>query len=482
MWKGPLKKISQYKWMIPKGYKPCMKVPGIIFADEEIMNMARRDNTPDQVANVACLPGIVRAALAMPDLHWGYGMPIGGVAATVYPSGVISPGGVGVDINCGVRLLRTNLKKKDIQKVLPEIMDSLFREVPCGVGVGGPLKLSRKELRKVLEKGVIWAVEQGFGWPEDPERVEEHGAMEGANPDAVSDVAYQRGQPQLGSLGAGNHFLEVQYVEEIFDERIASAFGIENDMVTVMIHTGSRGFGHQIAEEHVRLMQRVMAKYGITLPDRQLASAPLDSPEGKKYFGAMVCAANFAWTNRQIITHFVRRAFEKVFGTSARELGMYIVYDVAHNIAKIEEHEVDGKLVKLCVHRKGATRAFPAGHPALPEIYRDVGQPVIIPGDMGTTSYVLVGTQQAMEETFGTTCHGAGRVMSRAEAKRRIRARDLISELASQGIIVRAASYATVSEEAPEAYKDVDRVVDVVEKVGIARKVAKLKPLGVIKG
>jgi tRNA-splicing ligase RtcB len=482
MWEGSLEKIDNFRWKISQDYKRCMRVPGIIYASEKLLDSIKKDNAPEQVANVACLPGIQKYSIAMPDIHWGYGFPIGGVAAFDVEEGVISPGGVGYDINCGVRILRTNLKKSDIEKHLEKILDAVFHNVPAGVGKGGIYKVTEKELRDVMLNGARWVVERGFGWKEDLERIEEGGAMSGANPDKVSRRAIERGLPQLGSLGAGNHFLEIQVVERIFDREAARIIGIEEGTITIMIHTGSRGFGHQICDDYVRQLQNAMNKYGINVPDRQLASVPFKSPEGQAYFGAMVCAANFAWANRQFITHWIRESFEKVLGESAEKLGMQIIYDVAHNIAKVEDHVVDGQVKKVVVHRKGATRAFPKGHSQVPAVYKEIGQPVLIPGDMGTASYILLGTQRAMEETFGSTAHGAGRVLSRSEAIRQTRGRNIIEELRRQGILVKVHSMETLSEEVPDAYKDVDVVVDVVHNAGISKKVARMVPIAVIKG
>ncbi|MDI6850628.1 MAG: RtcB family protein [bacterium] len=482
MWEGRLEKIDNFRWKISQDYKRCMRVPGIIYASEKLLDSIKKDNAPEQVANVACLPGIQKYSIAMPDIHWGYGFPIGGVAAFDVENGVISPGGVGYDINCGVRILKTNLKKSDIERHLEKILDAAFHNVPAGVGKGGIYRVTERELREVMVQGARWVVEKGFGWKEDLERIEEGGSMSGANPDKVSRRAIERGLPQLGSLGAGNHFLEIQVVERIFDKKAASVIGIEEGSITIMIHTGSRGFGHQICDDYVRQLQNAMAKYGISVPDRQLASVPFNSPEGQAYFGAMVCAANFAWANRQFITHWIRESFEKVLGESAEKLGMQIIYDVAHNIAKVEDHVVDGRIKKVIVHRKGATRAFPKGHPQVPAVYKEIGQPVLIPGDMGTASYILLGTQRAMEETFGSTAHGAGRVLSRSEAIRRTRGRNIIEELREKGILVKVHSMETLSEEVPDAYKDVDVVVDVVHNAGISTKVARMVPIAVIKG
>jgi len=459
-----------------------MRVPGIIYASERLIKSIIQDQAPEQVANVATLPGIVKYSLAMPDIHWGYGFPIGGVAAMDYETGVISPGGVGYDINCGVRIIRTNLTKKEIEPYLDKLLDTIFMNVPAGVGVKGKLTFSRSELQEVMVKGAKWAIEKGFGWPEDLERIEEGGTMKGADPSKVSHRAIERGRPQLGSLGAGNHFLEIQVVDQIYDQEAAKVMGLEVGLITIMVHTGSRGFGHQICDDYVRKLGQAMHRYGIRVPDRQLACVPIKSPEGRAYFGAMVSAANYAWTNRQFITHWVRESFEKVFKKSAEELGLHIVYDVAHNIAKVEEHVVNGKKMKLVVHRKGATRAFAKGRPELSPLYRPIGQPVLIPGDMGTASYVLLGTERAMQETFGSTAHGAGRVLSRAAAVRRTRGRSIVEELKRKGIKVRAHSDETLREEVPEAYKDVDIVVDTVHRAGIARKVARMRPIAVIKG
>ena len=475
-----LRKIDDYRYMIPK--TGGMRVPGLIYASPKLLHHIESERTPEQVMNVAHLPGIVKYSLAMPDIHWGYGFPIGGVAAMDTETGVISPGGVGYDINCGVRVLRSNLTLKDVQPRLDRLLAKIYENIPCGVGEKGKLRVSERELREVMVEGAKWMIKHGLGKPEDIERIEENGAIAGANPDKVSRRAIERGRPQLGTLGAGNHFLEIQVVEQIFDPSVAEVFGLEKGMVTVMIHTGSRGFGHQICDDYVRVMGSAMQRYGIRVPDRELACVPFKSTEGQSYFGAMAAAANFAWANRQAITHWVREAFAEVFGESPESLGLEVIYDVAHNIAKIEEHEVDGKKMKLIVHRKGATRAFAAGHPQIPQVYRDVGQPVLIPGDMGTASYILVGTEKAMQETFGSTCHGAGRVMSRHEAKRRIRGEEVERRLATKGIKVRAKSYKTLSEETPEAYKDIEAVVEAVHNAGISRKIARMRPIGVVKG
>jgi len=483
IWNGPLERIDATRLRIPRSYKPGMNTDGIIYADERLLEQIKEDKAPEQVANVATLPGIVGCSLAMPDIHWGYGFAIGGVAAFAVSDGIISPGGVGYDINCGVRLIRTLLDRKELTpELLERLVRAMFHNVPSGLGSKGKVRISQKEVAEVLHQGARWAVTHGFGTPDDLEYTEEHGAMAGADIAGVSSRALERGMPQLGSLGAGNHFLEIQEVAEVYDEKTAQEFGIRLGQVTVMIHTGSRGLGYQVCDDNVKGLVRAAHKYGIPLVDAQLACAPLSSNEGRLYFGAMKAAANYAWANRQFITHWVREAFSEVLGKPFEQLGMTLVYDVAHNIAKIEEHDINGKQVPLCVHRKGATRAFPAGHPALPQKYRHIGQPVLIPGDMGTSSYLLVGTEQAAKETFASTCHGAGRVWSRNRAIAATRGRDIAAELRSQGIIVMAASREVLHEEVPDAYKDVDVVVDVCHQAGIARKIARMRPLGVVKG
>jgi len=482
-WRGILRKIDDYRWEIPTSYKQGMLVPGLIFASESMLGHIWEEHVFQQVANVAFLPGIVGRSLAMPDIHWGYGFPIGGVAATRVKDGVVSPGGVGFDINCGVRLVRTNLTEDEVRPKIERLVNELFLRIPSGVGSEGKIRLSEKELTEVMVKGSRWAIEKGYGDARDVIVTEESGCMKGANPDKVSSKAKKRGIPQLGTLGSGNHFLEVEVVDELYDLDAAKAMGIEDlGQVLLLIHTGSRGFGHQICTDYVGLLGEAVKRYGISLPDRQLACAPINSPEGQDYLAAMACAANYAWANRQFILHWVRECFMKVFGKSLQELGMRQVYDVCHNIAKIEEYTVDGKKETLCVHRKGATRAFPAGHRDIPDIYRSLGQPVLIPGDMGRFSYVALGTEVAMKETFGSTCHGAGRVQSRAAAKRSLRGADVARALAERGIIVKAESMASLAEEASEAYKDVSEVVDVTHKVGISRKVARARPMGVVKG
>lgn len=482
-WKGALEKIDEFRLKIPKSYKSQMRVDGIIYVDSRLLEKVKEDQAPEQVANVATLPGILKYSMAMPDIHWGYGFPIGGVAGFDTKTGVISPGGVGYDINCGVRLLRTNLSKKDItSQTLEKLVRSLFHNIPSGVGSKGKIRISESEVKQVLIKGARWAYEQGYGTKDDLEYTEECGQMAGADPSKISHRALERGAPQLGTLGAGNHFLEIQEVEEIFDEKAAQIFNLSVGQITVMIHTGSRGLGYQVCDDNVKDLGRAVEKYNISLPDRQLACAPIASPEGKDYFSAMVCAANYAWANRQCITHWVREVFSQVYNKTPDELGMELIYDVAHNIAKFEEHTVNGNQMMVCVHRKGATRAFPPGHSVLPEKYKPIGQPVIIPGDMGTNSYLLLGTQKAFDETFGSTCHGAGRVWSRTKALDETRNRDVAGELKSKGILVMAASREVLREEVPDAYKDVDVVVDVCHKAGISIKVAKMRPLGVVKG
>ena len=482
-WQGVLKKIDDYRWEIPQSYKAGMAVPGLIFASESMLNHIWQEQVFQQVANVAFLPGIVDHSLAMPDIHWGYGFPIGGVAATRVKDGVVSPGGVGFDINCGVRLLRTNLTEEEVRPKIEQLVAELFINIPSGLGSKGKIRVNEKELAKVLTEGSRWALEKGYGEAADITASEESGCLKGADPDKVSSKAKKRGIPQLGTLGSGNHFLEVEVVDEIYDRDAATVMGI-NDIgqVLLLIHTGSRGFGHEVCSDYVRLLGEAVKRYGISLPDRQLACAPLQSAEGQNYLAAMACAANYAWTNRQCIAHWVRESFIKVFGKSLRELGMEQVYDVCHNIAKIEEYTIDGKKHALCVHRKGATRAFPAGHPDIPDIYQNIGQPVLIPGDMGRCSYIAVGTELAMQESFGSTCHGAGRVQSRSAAKRSLRGADVARALASKGITVKTGSIGSLAEEASEAYKDVSEVVEITDKAGISRKVARAIPIGVIKG
>ena len=475
-----LKKIDNFLYEIPKTGN--MRVPARIYASENMMASILQDNALEQAANVAWLPGIVGYSYAMPDIHWGYGFPIGGVAAFSVDDGVISPGGVGYDINCGVRLLRTDLTIADLKPKLSKLVDTLFNHIPSGVGSTGPIKLNQKEEKNVLLQGAHWAVANGFGQEQDLDKIEENGRMAGANPQIISDHALKRGKAQLGTLGSGNHFVEVGCVQEVFDEKIAKTLGLQKDQVTIIVHTGSRGFGHQVCDDFIKVMLRASQKYGIELPDRQLCCAPIKSPEGQNYLAAMACAVNFAFCNRQMITHWVQTSFEQVYGISSRDLNMQIVYEVAHNIAKIETHLVNGKNKNVCVHRKGATRSFAPHHPAIPQDYRNVGQPVLIPGDMGRYSYVLVGTENAMQNTFGSTCHGAGRVMSRKKAIKAAKGRVIKRELEDRGILVKESSYSTLAEEMPEAYKDVSDVVETVVGAGLSKKVVKLRPLGVIKG
>lgn len=480
--KQDLKKISDYVYEAPKGLRPFMRVPARLYADETLLEAALSDLSIEQLINTSALPGVVGYTLAMPDIHQGYGFPIGGVAATALPHGVISPGGVGYDINCGVRFLASNMEREQFMPFRDAIVDAIALNVPTGVGRSGDVRVSRDEMDKVLKDGAGWAVKQGLGSQEDLAVTEEGGAFPTADARTVSAKAKQRGNDQLGTLGSGNHFLEVQEVAEIYDEEAAHAMGLFIGQITVLIHSGSRGLGHQVCTDYVQLLQKSLRTYAIDLPDRELVCAPFDSPEGKDYWGAMQAAANYAWCNRQILAHRVRQTFNEVLRHKVKDTSLRQVYDVAHNIAKVEEYQIGGRAMRLCVHRKGATRAFPAGRPEVPQVYRAVGQPVIIPGSMGTESYVLVGGQEAIESTFGTTCHGAGRTLSRAAAKRQRRAEDLVHDLAQKGIRVKGASAGGLVEEAPEAYKDVSRVVNVVHKAGIAHKVARLRPLGVVKG
>ncbi|GIW40673.1 MAG: RNA-splicing ligase RtcB [Candidatus Binatia bacterium] len=477
----PLRRVGKVVWEIPKS--GGMRVPGRIYATEKLLRDIEKDESLRQVVNVAHLPGIVGYSLAMPDIHLGYGFPIGGVAAVDLEEGVISPGGVGYDINCGVRLVATSLRFEEIQPRLERLADALFEAIPCGVGSEGAIpKLSVSDEKRLIERGAAWAVERGYGTPDDLEHTEEGGCLAGADSDSVSETALKRGLTQVGTLGSGNHFLEVGRVDRVFRPDVASRLGLEEGQVTVIIHSGSRGLGYQTCDDYLRVMAQAMQKYGIRLPDRQLACAPIRSPEGQRYLAAMACAANYAWVNRQVMMNLAERAFERVLGIGPRDLGFRLVYDVCHNIAKIEEHEVDGVRKRVCVHRKGATRAFGPGHPALPPAVREVGQPVLIPGDMGRYSFVLVGTEEAMRQTFGSTCHGAGRVLSRAESKRRSRGLDLEAELAKEGVLVRYQGRGTLAEEMPFAYKDVADVVDVMEEAGISLKVVRLKPAVVVKG
>ncbi|MDW8275273.1 MAG: RtcB family protein [Candidatus Nitrosocaldus sp.] len=478
-----IRKISDVEYRIEPIESKGMRVPVTIYANEHLLSKMLSDRTIQQAMNVATLPGVQKHVVVLPDGHEGYGFPVGGVAAMSLDDGVISPGGVGYDINCGVRLIRTDLDEKDVRPKLRELVNELFRAVPSGVGSEGVVKLSSAELDEVLTQGVYWAIRNGYGWDEDADVCEENGRMRGADPSKVSSMARKRGAPQLGTLGSGNHFLEVQRVDRIYDVEAAKAMDIEREgQITVLIHCGSRGLGHQICSDYLRVSEMALKKYGITLPDRELACVPNNSDEGEAYRKAMYSALNFAWSNRQMITHWTRKAFERVFNASEKDLNMHLVYDVAHNIAKVEEHRVDGSLKQVVVHRKGATRAFPAGREEVPERYRGIGQPVLIPGSMGTASWILLGNPKAMELTFGSTAHGAGRTMSRAAAKRSYTAQDVQRRLESRGIYIKALTREGVVEETPEAYKDVDAVADVSHRVGIATKVARLVPIGVIKG
>lgn len=475
-----LQKIDDYRWMIPRS--GSMRVPGIIYSSRELMKELKNDESPAQVSNVAHLPGIVKYSLAMPDMHWGYGFPIGGVAAFDPDEGVISPGGVGYDINCGCRLVTTKLHYDEVKNVLSDLTHSLFRDIPSGVGSTGPLKLRQSEVKDVLKGGAVWAVKNGYGSQSDLETTEEGGRLDSADPACVSDRALERGREQVGTLGSGNHFLEIEVVDEIFDPETARTFGLEEDQVNILIHSGSRGLGYQVCDDYLARMVKEVQKTGLRLPDRQLACAYINSDAGREYFAAMSCAANYAWANRQMMMHWTRLCLERFFRKGPRELGMRLLYDVCHNIAKMEELPVDGKMMKLCVHRKGATRSYPPGHRALPDIYRPTGQPVLIPGDMGSGSYVLAGTQTAYEETFGSTCHGAGRVMSRAQATKASRGRAIRKEMEQRGVLVMASGRATLQEEAPEAYKNIHEVVNVVHEAGLSKKVARLRPIACIKG
>lgn len=472
--------ISPYCWEIPMTGK--MLVPGRVFADRSFIELADEEKALDQVRNVACLPGIEMASLAMPDIHWGYGFAIGGVAAFRMEDGVISPGGVGYDIACGVRLIRTNLLAAEVRGTVPSLIHELSRRIPAGVGRHGEIRLNQKEMSQLLTKGAPWVIERGFGRREDIEAMEDGGVLEGADPAMVSSRAIERGFGQPGTLGAGNHFIEVQLVDEIYDEAAARAYGVHKGQLCIMAHSGSRGLGHQVCTEYIKIMGGAAARAGIELPDRQLACAPIQSREGREYYAAMACAVNFARSNRQVMTHLIRESFEYVFRMSAEKLGLDLVYDVSHNLAKFEEHGEEGKKKRLCVHRKGATRSFPAGHPDVPARYRSVGQPVIVPGDMGTASYLLKGTEKAMAESFGSTCHGAGRVMGRRAARKVINGHELKARLEARGITVRAGKTSALAEEAPEVYKDIDKVVAVCHEAGLSLKVARLRPMGVIKG
>jgi tRNA-splicing ligase RtcB len=480
---GQIEQIDANRWRIPRESRPGMRVDGVIFASDELIGDVLSGGGCEQVANVATLPGIVTASMAMPDIHWGYGFPIGGVAATdVSAGGVVSPGGVGYDINCGVRLLRSDIPVRDVRERLRDLVNQLFRDIPAGVGVSGPFGFGKEQMSKILERGAPWLVEQGLATADDVAATESGGCLAGADPDAVSKQAVSRGSDQCGTLGSGNHFAEVQFVEEVYDGDAAERLGLSPGLVTFMLHSGSRGLGHQVCQDALKDMRSAPGKYGIDLPDRQLVCAPVDSPEGRHYLGGMRAAANFAWCNRQLLATQVRRTLERFMGASSDSLGLRQVYDVAHNIAKIETHTVGGRKMSVCVHRKGATRAFPPGHAELPAGICDLGQPVLIPGDMGTASYVLLGTAHAMNTTFGSTCHGAGRVLSRKAAIEQARGRSIEKELAEAGVVARARSRSGLAEEQPAAYKEIDAVVKCVESAGLAKKVARLRPMGVVKG
>lgn len=480
---GVLERVDECCWKIPRTYKQGMRVDGLIYSSELLVENLQKDQAAEQVANVAFLPGIQVASLAMPDIHWGYGFCIGGVCATdPDEGGVISPGGVGYDINCGVRLMRSNLFYRDVKPHLRTLIDTLFKKVPTGVGKSGKFRFDRKEMTQLLHDGADFLIKRDLGTRGDLEHTEAHGVLDGADAAAVSTRAVERGQEQCGTLGSGNHFLEVQVVDTVFDPDIARTLGLEKDMICVMIHSGSRGLGYQVCDDALVHFRKAPERYGIALPDRQLACAPVDSSEGSQYIAAMRAAANFAWCNRQLLMHQARHVFAEIFGRSWEAMQMNLVYDVCHNIAKFEEHTIAGKKKRVWVHRKGATRAFPAHHPETPSAYQSVGQPVIIPGDMGRASWVLVGQPGSMEKTFGTTCHGAGRLLSRTAAVRQSAGRRIDKELESRGVIARSQSLRGLAEEQPDAYKDVNDVVDVVHRAGLSRKVARMRPIGVIKG
>ncbi|MEW5956228.1 MAG: RtcB family protein [Chloroflexota bacterium] len=476
------KRIDRFLYEVPQTFRGDMRVPARFYADPELLAGALGDKSLEQLVNTATMPGIVKYALAMPDIHQGYGFPIGGVIATKLPDGVISPGGVGYDINCGIRLLATHLAKEEIDPYLDDLASALYANCPSGVGQGGSINLKPGELERLVEEGARWALKRGYATEADLERTEEQGCLDGADAGKVSERAKKRGQDQVGTLGAGNHFIEVDVVDQIFDDAAADRLGLAPGRIVVQIHCGSRGFGHQVCTDYVGRFQKAIHKYGISLPDRELVCAPLDSPEGQDYLAAMKAAANYAFANRQVLTHHIRRSFEEALAGKIKNHHVFQVYDIAHNMAKIEEHEIDGQKVTVCVHRKGATRAFGPGSPVLPGVYRDIGQPVLVPGSMGTASWVLLGTAGSMAQTFGSTCHGAGRTMSRSKAKKTIWGAELREEMEAGGIHVRAGSMSGLAEEAPVAYKDVDRVVEVVHGAGIAKKVARLTPVAVVKG
>ncbi len=477
-----MENVGTNRWRIPKKYKPGMRVDGQVYADEKLLKAAAGDKALEQVANVAFLPGIQKQSMAMPDIHWGYGFPIGGVAATDIQEGVISPGGVGFDISCGIRLIKTNMMYKDIQNSVEALMYELGRSIPKGVGSHGKIKANRTDMEQILTTGIKWAINKGYGWKEDADFTEDGGTMPGADPSKVSKRACERGFEQPGTLGAGNHFIELQEVIDVFDDSVAQVFGLFKGQLVVMIHSGSRGLGHQVCTDYLKVMERAGREHGIDMPDRQLACAPIKSKAGQDYLAAMAAAVNYALTNRHCLAHWVRSSFETILNKSSEAMGMDLLYDVSHNTAKIEEHTLNGSSRKVCVHRKGATRAYPPGHPDLPEEFRDVGQPVIIPGDMGRASYILVGTPETENDAFTSTCHGAGRVMSRSKARKVKQGFEVKEDMKHKGIIVVAGSLKLLSEEASYAYKDISDVVEVCEVAGLSRKVVKVRPVGVVKG
>jgi len=479
--KKELKRVEEYLWEIPQDHRSDMRVPARIYADDALLEAALQDRSIEQLINTACLPGVVKYAVAMPDIHQGYGPPIGGVAAMDVNGGVISPGAVGYDINCGVRLLRSNMEADQLKPLMDELMTSLYNQVPSGVGKGGDIRLSGRDTDNVLEEGAAWAVAKGYGTKDDLEHCEERGALAAAQASAVSPKAKKRGSNQLGTLGAGNHFVEIGEVVEIYDQHTAEKFGMFLGQAVLWVHSGSRGLGHQVCSDYVRKLQSAVVKYGIRLPDRELVCAPVDSPEGREYMAAMAGAANYAWANRQLLMHRAREVLQAILAPRFKNVSFKLVYDIAHNIAKVEEFVINGRPMKVVVHRKGATRSFGPGNPVLPQDYREVGQPVLVPGDMGTASYLLVGTEEATEKSFASTCHGAGRVLSRRAATRKMRGEEVQRRLEAEGITVRG-PWKGLAEEAPHAYKDIDRVVNVVHKAGLARKVARMVPLGVMKG
>ncbi|MFA9404902.1 MAG: RtcB family protein [Anaerolineales bacterium] len=480
--KSDIRRLSDFLWEIPATYRDDMRVPVRIFASKTLLDESLGDKSLNQAVNAATLPGLVEHVLVMPDVHQGYGFPIGGVAATALPDGIISPGAIGYDINCGVRLLASEISYEHAKADIPDLATELYANCPSGVGVGGHINLSHKQLQQICRMGSKWALQNGYARKDDLEKTEEGGCIAGADPGSVSSRAHKRGRGQIGTLGAGNHFIEVDVVEEIFHPDAARAMRLYEGSLTVQIHCGSRGFGHQVCSDYVKEFQIAVRRYGIRLPDRELVCAPLNSPEGKRYLAAMACAANYAFCNRQILAHYVRESFENIFAGKMKNWDLTQVYDIAHNMGKIEEHIIQGKKMRVCVHRKGATRAFGPGFSGLPEEYRNLGQPVLVPGSMGTASWVLLGTEKSMQQSFGSTCHGAGRVMSRRQAKREVWGKDLLEQLEADGISVRAGSMPGLAEEAPKAYKDVDAVIDVVTGAGIAEKVARLVPVAVIKG